>query len=140
MKTFFKTIFALVIMVILLGIITFLIDRTRVAANKKPLLAIEVMQLKEGGTKIYYGIGYKIIAYNKLNGYNKSHIGSYWLKYDEKLGEESELAELTRKNIENMNNKKQKDVVEFTQKNIINRAKFFTFLDMVEQKSIENMN
>lgn len=135
MKNFLKTVIGIILIFFFLGLITFLFDNTRAAANKRPLFVLKLEDLKDGGTKVYYGIGYKIIAYNKLNGYNKSHIGTYWLKYDDKLGEESELAKLSKENIEKMNQKKLKKVVEFTKKKIVNPDQFFIFLDMVEQKS-----
>lgn len=135
MKGFLKTIIGIIFIIFFLSVITYLIDSSRTTANKKPLFAIKLEDLKDGGTKIYYGIGYKVIAYNKLNGYNKSHIGLYNLEYDENLGEESELAILSKTNIENMIKNKQKNVVEFTKSKITNKDKFFTFLDNVEQKS-----
>lgn len=134
MKGFFKTILGLILIICSISVITFLIDQSRISANKKPLAALLVGEVKDGGTKIYYGIGYKIIAYDKLNGYNKGHIGPYWLEYDSKLGEESELASLCRQNLEDMKKEKIKNVVEFKSKEIKNRDRFFTFLDMVERK------
>ncbi len=134
MKSFFRITFGIIVIVIFVAIITFIIDRIRATDGKKPIAAILVFQGKDGGTKQYYGLGYKVIAYNKLNGYNKIHIGTYFLKYDDKLGQDNELAECCRNNVLSMNKAKDKDIVVFTLKDIKNKDKFFTFVDAVDRK------
>lgn len=134
MKSFFRITFGIIVIVIFVAIITFIIDRIRATDGKKPIAAILVFQEKDGGTKQYYGLGYKVIAYNKLNGYNKIHIGTYFLKYDDKLGQDNELAECCRNNVLSMNKAKDKDIVVFTLKDIKNKDKFFTFVDAVDRK------
>jgi hypothetical protein len=37
-------------------------------ANKSPIFAIRTAVYKDGGTKDYIGLGYKIRKYNKLDG------------------------------------------------------------------------
>ncbi len=136
-KGFLKTIIGLVFIVIFIGLITFTIDNSRISTGKDPIASIKMFHHKDGGTKEYYGIGYKIIAYNKLNGYKKSHIGTYRLKYDETLGEESELADLCKKAVEKMNENKLKDTVEFTAKEIKNKDKFLIFIDKITGKDLD---
>ena len=134
MKSFLKSIFGILLIVFLVGATTFIIDNARAAVNKRPLAAILMHTLKDGGTKEYYGLGYKVIAYNKLNGYNKTHIGPFWLKYDNTLGEEAELATLCKSSVEQMDMKDTKNLVVFESKEIKNKEKFFEFLDAVEMK------
>ncbi len=134
MKSFLKGIIGIILIIFFLGIITYTIDNARISTGKTPIVSIPLVELKDGGTKEYYGIGYKIIAYNKLNGYKKYHIGSYKLEYDDTLGEESELADISKQNIEKINEKKLKNIVEFKAKEIKNKNKFLSFLDAVSAK------
>lgn len=136
MKSFLRAIIGIVLIIFLIGIITFKIDNARISTGKTPIASIPLLHHKDGGTKEYYGIGYKIIGYNKLNGYKKYHIGSYNLQYDDTLGEESELADISKRNIEKMNEEKLKDTVEFKAKEIKNKDKFLSFIDDVAAKDV----
>ncbi len=49
--------------------------------NKGPYFAIPVSTYYDGGTKVYLGLGYKVIDYNVLNGRQDKQIGSWGLKY-----------------------------------------------------------
>ena len=56
--------------------------------NKKPIFAIPVFKLKDGGTVEYYGLGYKVIKYNVLDNLQTGQTGrkdtvfGFWtLKY-----------------------------------------------------------
>lgn len=50
--------------------------------NKGPIFAIPVKKYDDGGTKEYYGLGYKVIKYNQLQGRRDKVIGTYKLKYN----------------------------------------------------------
>lgn len=84
---YLKKIILLIIIIITIGSIFFAIDYTRVKKEKLPIFCLnfDSMTYMDGGSKVYWGLGYKVIAYNKLNGYNKIHIGTYFLEYDDKL-------------------------------------------------------
>ena len=69
---------------IAMGIITNYIDSGRVTTGHEPKYCIKIVN-NDGSKVTYWGLGYKVIAYNKLNGYNKIHIGTYFLEYDDKL-------------------------------------------------------
>ena len=77
----------IIFIIAIIGLTSFFIDYTRVKENKLPIFCISFdnMTYADGGTKQYFGIGYKVIAYKKMNGYNGIHIGTYFLKYDEDL-------------------------------------------------------
>ena len=63
------------------------VDKKQIGSNENPIFAVKVFTLKDGGTKEYYGLGYKIIKYNKMgeNGEIEKdnwEIGSFMLKYE----------------------------------------------------------
>ena len=80
-----KMIINIVFIVILLIIAMISIDIVRVAKyDKKPLFAINTKTYKDGGSKAYMGIGYKVIDYNQLQGRRDIEIGTWNLKYNNK--------------------------------------------------------
>ena len=71
----------LVIELIILLLVT--IDIVLITKYQKgPIFSIPVKTYEDGGTKEYYGIGYKVIKYNQLQGRRDIEIGSYKLKYN----------------------------------------------------------
>ena len=77
----------IITVILILSITFFIIDNNRVNNGELPIFAKKVATANDGGTTEYMGIGYKVIDYNKLNGYDKIHIGSWFMKYDSSLGE-----------------------------------------------------
>lgn len=70
-----------VILIILITIIS--IDIVCVAKyDKGPFFAIKTAVYKDGGSKVYYGIGYKVIKYNLIRGKKGMEIGTWGLKYN----------------------------------------------------------
>jgi hypothetical protein len=58
----------LITLLILIGLhfITYSIDSKRVSESKKPIfVVISLPFIKDGGTAIYYGIGYQVIKWHK---------------------------------------------------------------------------
>lgn len=49
--------------------------------DKGPYFAIKTKEYKDGGTKVYYGLGYKVIKYNQTQGRKDIVLGSWSLKY-----------------------------------------------------------
>ena len=49
--------------------------------NIGPFLAIPTNTYKDGGTKEYYGFGYKVIKYHQLQGRRDMEVGTWGLKY-----------------------------------------------------------
>lgn len=80
-----RMVIMLTVIIICMGIV--FTDYSRASNNKEPVFAIKTQQLKDGGTSIYYGLGYKVICYNQLqtsdedSGRNDVAFGSYFLKY-----------------------------------------------------------
>lgn len=50
--------------------------------NVGPFFAIRTNVYKDGGTKVYYGLGYKVIKYNQINGKKGTKVGFWTMKYD----------------------------------------------------------
>ncbi len=89
MKTFKKiisVILSIIAVICILGGIFYSVDKKRIGSNEEAIFAVKVFTLKDGGTKEYYGLGYKIIKYNKMGEDGKIEkdnweIGSFALKY-----------------------------------------------------------
>ena len=50
--------------------------------SKGPFFAIPVHTYKDGGSKEYYGLGYKVIKYNQKQGRRDMELGNWSLKYN----------------------------------------------------------
>ena len=61
------------------------IDIYRLEQNLEPIFCIKIGAYSDGGTKEYLGLGYKIIDYNKLDGYDGYKIGTWFMFYDDSL-------------------------------------------------------
>ena len=56
-----------------------------------PLFAIKTLELKDGGTKEYTGLGYKVIDYNEIKGRRDIEIGLWGMKRNSKPIEISDV-------------------------------------------------
>ena len=73
------------IIMIIIIIIGILVTTDILLVTKKnigPFLAINTKTYNDGGTKEYYGLGYKVIKYNQKVGRRDTVIGSWFIKYD----------------------------------------------------------
>lgn len=78
----FMKIFNIIFVVAMLIMIIISIDVICITKyNVGPLFAIKTKTHKDGGTKEYYGLGYKIIKYNEINGRQDTQIGFWSMKY-----------------------------------------------------------
>ena len=57
----------LMIALLLISSVTYYINIKRIAVNMLPIFTIKTENLNDGGTIIYYGIGYQIIFWKKLS-------------------------------------------------------------------------
>ena len=65
------------------NIILIAIDVIAVAYyNKGPFFAIPGVQYKDGGTREYYGLGYKVISYHQVQGRRDKELGFWNLEYN----------------------------------------------------------
>ena len=85
MKKGIKVLFIVLGVIIILGLIFFAIDYNRVQKQEKPLFCIQYPAgvIRDGGTIEYFGLGYKVIDFNRLNGYDEIKIGSWFMKYED---------------------------------------------------------
>ena len=75
-----STIVMIVILVIGILVTTDILLVTK--AGVGPFLAIRTKVYDDGGTKEYYGLGYKVIKYNQKVGRRDTVIGSWGIKYN----------------------------------------------------------
>ena len=75
-----STIIMIVIIVIGVLVTTDILLVTKVGVG--PFLAINTKTYDDGGTKEYYGLGYKVIKYNQKVGRRDTVIGSWGIKYN----------------------------------------------------------
>ena len=76
----------IVLLTILTLVLVFLLtDIIRLESGKEPIFCVSMGQYLDGGTKEYYGLGYKIIDYNILDGFEGYKVGTYFMKYDSSL-------------------------------------------------------
>ena len=85
MKKTFKVIGISLIILVILALIFFTVDYIRVQKQEKPIFCISNPAgiYNDGGTIEYFGLGYKIIDFNMLNGYDEMKIGSWAIQYDD---------------------------------------------------------
>lgn len=83
MKKVLMIIGIILIVLIVLALTFFGVDYFRVQKQEKPLFAIKTDEVNDGGTIIYTGLGYKVIDYNRLDGYDEIKIGSLFMKYED---------------------------------------------------------
>ena len=53
------------------------IDKKRALDNKRPIFVVRTTIYKDGGSKEYMGLGYKVIVFNTLCGYKEVKFGSW---------------------------------------------------------------
>ena len=98
-----KKIFCVVLgMIVTLSVFFFLIDYNRVRKQENPIFCISNEEMyQDGGTKVYFGLGYKVIDFNTLLGFDDIKIGTWFMDYDdfdeERKAEEIKYVEKLRK-------------------------------------------
>ena len=83
MKKGIKVLLIILGVIIILGLIFFVVDYNRVQKEEKPLFCINYATANDGGTNEYLGLGYKVIDFNRVNGYDEMKIGSWLMKYED---------------------------------------------------------
>ena len=83
MKKGIKILLIILGVIIILGLIFFAVDYSRVQKQEKPIFGIRYAIANDGGTEEYLGLGYNVIDFNRLNGYDEMKIGSWFMKYED---------------------------------------------------------
>lgn len=80
-KSTWKRIINVVFSIIIIIIIMITVDYIRVTKyGYTPVFAVKTLELKDGGTKEYTGLGYKVIDYNEIHGRRDIEIGLWGMK------------------------------------------------------------
>ena len=80
---------SILLVIILLSCIFFMVDSKRVHNNELPIFCIRGEAYLDGGTTVYYGIGYKVIAFHSIidsktrTYFTEKKIGSWFMNYDD---------------------------------------------------------
>lgn len=79
----FKIVPAVVGALLLLWFLAFFVDLLRANSNQKPVFAWASEWANDGGTVIYTGLGYRVIDFDRLNGYNEVKLGPLTMEYED---------------------------------------------------------
>ena len=85
MKNRLKVVSIVLGIVIVLGIIFFMVDYSRVMNNERPIFCIKnpAGTLRDGGTVEFFGLGYKVIDFHTIAGYDDIKIGTWGMDYND---------------------------------------------------------
>ena len=115
MKKILKVVVGILGIIVVLGIVFFTVDYNRVKNQKKPIFCIKSLAggIMDGGTIEYFGLGYKVIDFHTVAGFDDIKIGNWFMKYNDfkeemqkyemKYGEEFQENNEDKEN--NINNK-----------------------------------
>ena len=110
MKKRLKILFSIAGIVVILGIIFFLVDYNRVKKQEKPIFCILNDEANDGGTKIYLGLGYKVIDFHTLAGFDDIKIGTWYMDYDDFKKEIKEYEEKFEGELRKDNNSQENNI------------------------------
>ena len=86
--------------IIILGIVFFAIDYNRVQKQEKPIFRIKAGTLLDGGTVEYLGLGYKVIDFHTVAGFDDIKIGTWFMNYNDFDEEIKEYANKFREQLQ----------------------------------------
>lgn len=92
MKKGLKVISIVLVIVIILGLIFFIVDYNKIKNNEKPVFCINTSSYEDGGTVEYFGLGYKVIDFHTIDGFDDIKIGTWCMDYND-FDEEMKLYE-----------------------------------------------
>lgn len=83
MKKALKVIGIILGIIIILGLIFFVVDYNRVKNNERPIFCISnpAGTISDGGTVEFFGLGYKVIDFHTLAGFDDIKIGTWFIDY-----------------------------------------------------------
>ena len=83
MKRGLKILLIIIGLIIVMGLAFFAVDYFRVQKQEEPIFCIKTTTHRDGGTQEYLGLGYKIIDFNTLNGYDEMKIETWFMNYED---------------------------------------------------------
>ena len=85
MKKLLKVIGIVLGIIVVLGMVFFIVDYNRVQKQEKPIFCIQNPDggIMDGGTIEYFGLGYKVIDFHTLAGFDDIKIGTWFMDYND---------------------------------------------------------
>ena len=85
MKKNLKVVAGILGIIVVLGIVFFTVDYNRVKNQKKPIFCIKdpAGVILDGGTIEYLGLGYKVIDFHTIAGFDDIKIGTWFMDYND---------------------------------------------------------
>lgn len=85
MKKSLKVIGIVLGVIVILGIVFFVVDYNRVEKQEKPIFCIQNPAgiINDGGTVEYFGLGYKVIDFHTIAGFDDIKIGTWFMDYND---------------------------------------------------------
>ena len=85
MKKILKVVVGILGIIVVLGIVFFTVDYNRVKNQKKPIFCIKspAGAIMDGGTIEYFGLGYKVIDFHTIAGFDDIKIGTWFMDYND---------------------------------------------------------
>lgn len=85
MKKSLKVIGIVLGVIVILGIVFFVVDYNRVQKQEKPIFCIQNPAgiINDGGTVEYFGLGYKVIDFHTIEGFDDIKIGTWFMDYND---------------------------------------------------------
>lgn len=102
MKKGVKICFSIIGVIVILGIVFFVVDYNRVQKQEKPIFCIKnpAGEINDGGTVEYFGLGYKVIDFNTLAGFDDIKIGTWSMDYNDFEGERKAYEKIFEENLQ----------------------------------------
>ena len=85
MRKALKVIGIILGIIIILGLIFFVVDYNRVKNNERPIFCVSnpAGTISDGGTVEFFGLGYKVIDFHTLAGFDDIKIGTWFMDYND---------------------------------------------------------
>lgn len=85
MKKILKVVVGILGIIVVLGIVFFTVDYNRVKNQKRPIFCIQSPAggIMDGGTIEYFGLGYKVIDFHTIAGFDDIKIGTWFMDYND---------------------------------------------------------
>ncbi len=85
MKKSLKVIGIVLGVIVILGIVFFVVDYNRVQKQEQPIFCIQNPAgiINDGGTVEYFGLGYKVIDFHTIAGFDDIKIGTWFMDYND---------------------------------------------------------
>lgn len=85
MKKILKVVVGILGIIVVLGIVFFMVDYNRVKNQEKPIFCIQSPAgvILDGGTIEYFGLGYKVIDFHTIAGFDDIKIGTWFMDYND---------------------------------------------------------